>query len=323
MKHQFVTLFNQKYLTRGLALYHSLKKHCVDAYLTIICFDDKTYQTLTQLNLPDLNCVPLSDFETDALRAVKPTRSVGEYCWTCTPFSIAHVLSLPGVEACTYVDADLYFFSSPLPLIEEIGNKAVLISPHRYTPQYDQSEKSGIYCVQFMRFTNTEAGWIALNWWKEACLDWCYNRFEAGKFGDQKYLDDWPTRFESVHVLEHLGGGLAPWNIQQYHLEVRDGHLMGVESSTKKTFEAIFYHFHQCHFLGDNRVDYGLYRLSEQIKRFIYRPYVKEVETLAHQLAYAHSEAQLSGWQSFISQIKRRIKGIYNQESFLSHGTSI
>jgi hypothetical protein len=59
-------------------------------------------------------------------------------------------------------------------------------------------------------------GMAVLNWWRDRCIEWCYARSEEGKFGDQKYLDDWTTRFDSVHVLEHLGGGIAPWNVQQY-----------------------------------------------------------------------------------------------------------
>lgn len=314
MKHHFVTLFNQRYLTRGLALYHSLKKHCPSAHLTVICFDDLTFKILTELKLPDLSCVELNTFETEELKAVKKNRTLGEYCWTSTPFSISHVLSQAGIDACTYLDADLFFFSSPLPLIEEMGEKAVLITPHRYTPQYDQSENAGIYCVQFMRFTNTPEGWKVLNWWKEACLDWCYNRFEPGRFGDQKYLDDWPTRFESVHVLSHLGGGLAPWNIQQYALEVIGQQVIGIEKRSGVRFPAVFYHFHQCQFLNDTWVDYGNYQLNLGVKRCIYRPYVKMIQNLSAQLQMPHAEGATHGFKNHLQQWKRRLKGIYNRE---------
>ena len=112
-----------------------------------------------------------------------------------------------------------------------MGEKSVLITEHRYTKEYDQSRTSGIYCVQFMTFKNDKNGMEALNWWRNACIEWCYSRFENGKFGDQKYLDDWLNRFKGVHSLKNLGGGVAPWNIQQYDL-------------SKKEFELIFYHFH-------------------------------------------------------------------------------
>ncbi len=47
-------------------------------------------------------------------------------------------------------------------------------------------------------------GELVRSWWEERCLEWCYARFEDGKFGDQKYLDDWTSRFnKQVHVLKN------------------------------------------------------------------------------------------------------------------------
>ena len=81
----------------------------------------------------------------------------------------------------------------------------------------------------------------ALGWWHDRCIEWCYQRFEDGRFGDQKYLDDWPTRFEGVHVLEHPGGGLAPWNISAHRLGESEGSVL-VDGQP-----LIFFHHHALH----------------------------------------------------------------------------
>lgn len=314
----YVTLFNEYYFTRGLAMMESLFHHCKNIHITVICFDEDTFQKLSQLHRSYIYPVSLSDFEIDDLKQVKKNRSLAEYCWTCTPFSIAYVLDHLKVESCTYLDADLYFFASPEPLITEMGDQAVLITPHRYTPIYDQSQTAGIYCVQFMRFTNTETGLKALRWWQAACLEWCYNRFEDGKFGDQKYLDDWPTHFEKVHVLQHLGGGLAPWNIQQYELSLKDGQLLGQVKSKKENskifFPLIFYHFHQLRHLGATRVDAGLYRLSKSVHRYLYGPYIQHLHRLAVQFDLLPKETSQNNFSfiTFLKNMKRRWQGTYN-----------
>ena len=119
---------------------------------------------------------------------------------------------------------------------------------------------------------------------------------QPGRFGDQKYLDDWPTRFESVHVLSHLGGGLAPWNIQQYALEAIGQQVIGIEKRSGVRFPAVFYHFHQCQFLNDTWVDYGNYQLNLEVKRCIYRPYVKMIQNLSAQLQMPHAEGATHGF---------------------------
>jgi hypothetical protein len=206
--YNYCTLFDSNYLTRGLAMYESLKLQTTAFHLYIFAFDDSAYKLLTKLNLEFVTVISLEQFEDEKLLAIKNTRGAGEYCWTCTPSTIKYCIEKFKLDECTYLDADLYFFGDPAILIEEMGDKSILLTEHRYTPAYDQSNTSGIYCVQFMTFKNTSDGMKALNWWRNACIDWCFARFEDGKFGDQKYLDDWTDRFEGVHVLQHLGGAI-------------------------------------------------------------------------------------------------------------------
>lgn len=275
----FCTLFDSNYLTRGLAMYKSLKQHCSAFHLYVFAFDDKTFDILTQLKLENISIISLKDFEDKALLELKPTRSKAEYCWTCTPSTILYVINNFSVDHCTYIDSDLFFYSDPKVLYEEMGSKSVLITEHRFAKVNDRARIAGIYCVQFITFKNDVNGLEVLNWWRNACNDWCYNRYEDGKFGDQKYLDDWTTRFKGVHVLNHLGGGVAPWNIRQYDLiERKESKLFFKTKKENTKFEGIFYHFHYVRFYQKGLVDFGWVPIPKNIVNNIYIPYVKEIE---------------------------------------------
>jgi hypothetical protein len=304
--YNYCTLFDSNYLTRGLAMYESLKKHSDSFHLYIFAFDDRSNELLRRLNLEFVTVVSLQEFEDESLLAIKDSRSAGEYCWTCTPSIIKYSIEQYGLDSCTYLDADLYFFANPAVLIEEMGEKSVLITEHGYTPEYDQSATSGIYCVQFMTFKNDTNGMNVLNWWRESCNAWCYARFEDGKFGDQKYLDDWTTRFDGVHVLQHLGGGVAPWNIQQYKLE-------------EKPFELVFYHFHNFKFLNGGKIDLGIYKLKKSNLKFLYTPYVKHLfsimkhlEVFGESYDYNGTSKRIWNWKTPMRKLYHWLMGRYN-----------
>ena len=265
--NNFCTLFDSNYLTRGLALYHSLRTNCGGFRLYVYCFDETALEILTELALPGLVTVSLSEFESQELLAIKPGRTRGEYCWTCTAHIIRDAIRRFSLLDVTYLDADLYFFSPPDLLRDEFTQSggSILITEHRYTARYDMSAASGIYCVQFMTFVADELGMNALDWWCDRTLEWCYNRHEDGKFGDQKYLDDWTERFAGVHVLQHLGGGVAPWNIQQYNVG---------PGPSVNLIPIVFYHFHNLSWCEDNTFMLDRYRLSASVLDTIYRPYI-------------------------------------------------
>jgi hypothetical protein len=292
-------------------LYESLKKNTENFHLYIFAFDDRCYDILLKLNLEYSTVISLRDFEDDKLLSIKSTRTKTEYCWTCTPSIILYCIKEFNLQVCTYLDADLYFFSNPNVLIDEMKENSILITEHRYTSIYDQSKYSGIYCVQFMTFKNTFDGLNALNWWRDKCINWCYARCEDGKFGDQKYLDDWPTRFEGVHVLKNLGGGLAPWNIQQYDLE-------------NSGLNVIFYHFHNYKIHKNILVDFGNFKINKGLIQRIYKPYTHHLIEISIKLSKEfneiifHNEKVISvNLRQFHSingfnLLKRFIKGVYN-----------
>ena len=286
---KFCTLFNSAYLSRGLAMYQSLLEQHNDFHLYILAFDEDCFDVLSQLNLARVTVISLKEFEDERLLEVKIGRSATEYCWTCASSCLRYCINTYQLDHCTYIDADLLFFNDPKVLYDEMekAGKSVMITRHRYTPSVDQSSTSGIYCVQFMTFKANKDGMEVLNFWADACLDWCYARFEEGKFGDQKYLDDWTSRFNCVHELEHLGGGVAPWNVQQYAITKHDGRVRGSELATGKSFDLVFYHYHAFKYAWNNsfQLTDNEYPLTRSQVKQIYKPYVDALSVSEDRIA--------------------------------------
>jgi len=219
MREHYVTLFDSLFLPQGLALHRSMERHIKDYTLWILCVDDVAFQVLEKLSLTNVRLLQLSRLENVELLQVKTGRSKGEYCWTLTPFAPRFVFEQDyQVQRVTYLDADLWFRKNPVAIFYEFdaSGKHVLITDHAYAPEYDQSATSGQYCVQFMTFRR-DGGEVVRKWWEERCVEWCFARCDNGRFGDQKYLDDWPERFaDSVHVLQQKELMQAPWNATRY-----------------------------------------------------------------------------------------------------------
>lgn len=319
MNH-FCTLFNSDYFSRGLAMYRSLAAAGDGFTLYVYCMDDRVYRVLGKMALPGVVPVSLGEFETDALLGVKGERSAAEYCWTCTPRVIRHALDTYRLAAVTYVDADTFFYRSPSLLLEELERSggAILITEHRFSPGYEGGIVKGRYCVQFMTLKADERGSAALDWWEERCLEWCFSHMEEGRFGDQKYLDDWTERFAGTHVLDHPGGGVAPWNIGNYELISGNDGPCFREKVTARRFELVFYHFHFLRRYVNGFLDFGHYPLPEAVKSRLYRPYLEALEQAGRDIAAVGASfdphgitAPAAGITELLIRLKRRLTGNY------------
>jgi hypothetical protein len=260
----FCTLFNEAFLLQGLALAESLARNGRDTLLWVLCTDDETYSILSDLNRPDIELLRLADVERDDLLAVKPTRTPAEYYWTLTPALIDHIMSSHApIPRVTYLDADCFFFSGPERILSELdeSGRSVLITEHDYAAEHDLSAIAGRFCVQFVTFGDTEASRSLLTKWRAQCVEWCFARAEDGKFGDQGYLEPWPSEHpDDVHILSDTSLTLAPWNIAKHEDCLLD---------------ACLYHFHGLRVLPRERVRlFEGYPISARAVNLLYRPYL-------------------------------------------------
>jgi hypothetical protein len=290
-----------------------------DSFIYIFAFDNESYKILTAENIEFTEVISLKDFETDELKRIKGLRTKAEYCWTCTPSTIAYVLDKYNLPSCTYLDADLYFYSDPVALLEEMyaNNKSVLITEHRFSllARIYEEKRAGRFCVQFVTFINNPESKAVLNRWKQQCIDWCYARYEDGKFGDQKYLEEWPSRYSNIHILQHPGGGLAPWNITKYRFIRSGNRLNGDERKGGTTFLPVFYHFQYVKQIESRVFDTGWYLLPTVIKKIFYKPYLDEIIKIEEEIYTRHNfraAFSLTRNNSIKDLIKNVLKNIFH-----------
>lgn len=275
--YHFCTYFDSNYLLRGLTMYRSLLATGCAFELYVLTLDERAQATLCALNLPNLHPFPLADMEAwePALLEAKSNRGRIEYYFTLSPVLPLYILALHHfIDLITYLDADLYFYRTPEPIFEELGDHSILITEHRFPAYLREKEKFGRYNVQYQSFRRDPEGLACLERWRAQCLEWCFDRLENGKFADQKYLEEWPERYEGLVVLGHQGAGVAPWNWATHPMRLQNGEVtVGGEP-------LIFYHFHgikifhPC-FISNGLLDFGI--MPYRLRRWFYAGYLRQL----------------------------------------------
>lgn len=279
MIFNFATIFYANYSSKGVALYRSIERHCDCFHMYIFAMDKECETLLDLLSLHNATVVSVAELEAfyPDLLHVKPSRKKGEYSWTCKGPALLFCYEKYGLEDCTYLDADMFFFNDPTPLFSENPTADVMLIDHRYSDAYNLTETNGKYCAGFMYFKFTTNGLDILRHWAEQCIDWCYASPEMGKFGDQKYLDEFHEKWNNVHDIQHIGL-CAPWNIQRYSLFVTNDKIQVALDGQQDDLICYHFHFLRNKVLGKyNELYLGPYYLSKQIREHVYSPYIEEL----------------------------------------------
>jgi len=241
-RQSFCTFFDSNYAAQGLSLYYSLKKYADHNFsLYVLCLDDELFNRLQDMELANVTLISLQQIESvyPELLQAKSNRSLIEYYFTLSPVLPLYVLDKFKESIIASLDADILFFSSPAPIFDELGDRSIYIVPHRFRSYQADLLISGQFNVQCQLFRNDDVGKKCLHEWMQQCLEWCFDRYEDGKFADQKYLDSWPEKFKNHLVIsKNLGVGIAPWNIQDEKISSINNEFFINDN------KVIFYHFH-------------------------------------------------------------------------------
>ncbi len=296
MSEHYCTYFDHRFAARGLAMWKSLKRVAPSATLHVLCLDEACREILAGLRLPDVHLHALKALEErdpDLLRA-RGNRSLIEYYFTLTPCLPLDIFKMhPEVQRLTYVDADLFFFADPQPVLDEVGDHVVGLIEHRFPAELADREKYGRFNVGWLTFRRDPIAIKCLETWREQCIEWCYDRLEPSRFAEQKYLDEWPSRFDRIKIVQHRGANVAPWNLNRFEISTQGGRLrVGGQP-------ILFFHAHgfapkspgRPHVL--NLESYGI-EGTPMLLRSIFQPYEEALFEATTEIAVPLSLALLS-----------------------------
>jgi hypothetical protein len=321
--NRFCTYFDRGYLPQGLALWRSLLRHEPSAVLWVLCLDDETMEVLQGLDDPRLHLLSLAallalDRDLQRVRSGRPRQ---EFIFSLTPCLVSHLLrTLPEAELITYLDADLLFFSTPMPISHGLGAGSVLVVPHRYPDWHDDAELYGRYNVGVLVFRADDNGRSCVNWWRERCLESCSLQADGTRYGDQKYLDQWPRRFGGVVELEHPGVNLAPWNWSRFQLDQEDGGAVRVDG-----VPLVVFHFAQFRRISDRwfdsgQLEYGIMPL--RMRSRIYGEYWRALEAAEVEIRRQRPDYSLPkrGWTASLGSWRMALLRLFWGQFWLKIG---
>ncbi|HSX36320.1 MAG TPA: putative nucleotide-diphospho-sugar transferase [Patescibacteria group bacterium] len=279
-KRHFIIGTDANYLHKALVFYESLKQFESNFVLHLFCFDDITYRVLKKLAYEDIVPYQPSDYETEDLLKVKASKKRQyEYYWTINPAMGKEIIGEQDADFIALADCDLMFFQSPEVLFDEYAGADVIIQPNNFSSRYvNDFVPVGYYCTSLQCFRNNDNGRRILDDWYSQCMEWCSSDFEEGKFGDQKYLDDWKIKYENVREVANPGANVAPWNILKFELSEKDGQVV-----INNKWPLVYYHYHSFRMNLDT-YEYIItgdrsnsYNIPPAVLELVYKPYIKRM----------------------------------------------
>jgi hypothetical protein len=176
------------------------------------------------------------------------------------------------------------------------------LAHHHFPRGHDDSTQYGRYNAGVLAFRNDRSGNACLKWWRERCLESCALTGDGTYYGDQKYLDAWPSRFPRVVVSQHSGINLAPWNWAGSGVKPSGQNAVRVGGQP-----LVVFHFAQFRRISDRwwdsgQLEYGI--MPRALRARIYEPYAAALDAAATEIRQVRPDFCLerTGWQAALGR---------------------
>jgi hypothetical protein len=217
------TIVTKSYLAYAKALAFKVNQFHPGASFTIFVVDPEGMGDAATGAKADIRSAA-DLFEEDTFRLMTGYYTADELCNACKPWAHQALLSESSVRTTIYLDSDIYVTGSLNPLVDDLGGKSILLTPHLLKPSIENMNEDlerallngGIYNGGCLVLNDSETTQEFLSWWKQRLRFSCL-RFEPGLCVDQSWLNFVPALFgpDEVVICRRLGVNVGHWNMQE------------------------------------------------------------------------------------------------------------
>lgn len=306
----YFTLSDNQFLPRTLAMCKSLRKY-TNSDISFVHTELLSQASRSAFEANKIELLPVEVIGVDFVKSLALSRSHVEFMWTLPSVLLDWFMSnLPGYSDYVYLDADLFFYSDVQAIWDDIPAGYISITPHRFSTRLKSYFlDSGEFNVSWVGLPATEIGRKCAKKWAEQCVRLCpeipTNLEGKTVYGDQRYLEDWPADYAGkLHVISHVGAGLAPWNYENYEIRA-------APEFTVDQIPLIFYHFssHQFGFPFASRMGREYCR-NTPIPKKIYKVYEASLKECVTELGFKkwrsrHKPLWLRVWKFIVRTLAK------------------
>lgn len=269
LEYSVFTVCNLAYLPKALVLAESVLRFN-NIKLKIFLFDRKV---AVDLPSSEADFIWMEDLNIPNFYQLAFKYDIIEFSTSLKPYLSLHLLTQ--YEKIIFLDPDTCLFHSVGPILSDLDNHSIVLTPHYTTPQTDSVAESDVGMMRFGSFNlgffairKSEQGSYFLNWWSKRCIDFSYMESQFGLSTDQKWVTIAPAFFSELYVSFHLGYNAAPWNsFERTFSKTSDGGYL-----VNDKFPLVFFHFSNF-----DRSDLEYFNKRSMYEKNVHRPDLLEL----------------------------------------------